>query len=284
MDKFIEALTKVLEATAVPMETPPAYGALHLSFTLIGFALSFFLAWKLRKLGDKGNRAVIFGMGVFLTLTEIYKQLLYALVLHPDGYDWGIFPFHFCSIGMYSCLVVTFLPAGKIRRAMYCFMMTFNLMSGFIAFFEPSGLLHHHWPTTFHSLIWHMALVFIGLYVAFSRRGGTDKKDFKYASVMFLVLAAVAFGINCAFREVSGGALNNFFVGPSNSSLIVFKQISEAFGWYTSTLLYIPAVIAGAGIFFLVFRWALDGKPPFKKKKNAVPEEAKDTVREELNV
>jgi hypothetical protein len=42
-----------------------------------------------------------------------------------------------------------------------------------------------------------------------------------------------------------------FFVGPSNSSLAVFKDISQKFGWYVSTALYIPTVMLGAFLVFL---------------------------------
>ena len=42
-----------------------------------------------------------------------------------------------------------------------------------------------------------------------------------------------------------------FFIGPKNSSLVVFKWIAENFGWYVSTLLYIPSVCLGAYLIFL---------------------------------
>ena len=34
------------------MEPPPAYGAFHILFTLIGFAVCGFSAWKLRNVND----------------------------------------------------------------------------------------------------------------------------------------------------------------------------------------------------------------------------------------
>ena len=45
--------------------------------------------------------------------------------------------------------------------------------------------------------------------------------------------------------------MNMFFVGPGNSHIIVFKQLSEWFGWYVNTSIYIFAVCLGA---YLVFR------------------------------
>ena len=66
-----------------------------------------------------------------------------------------------------------------------------------------------------------------------------------------MVLCCVAFSINLIFWKPSAGSINMFFVGPRNSSLVVFEQISEMFGWYVSTILYIPTVCLGAWIVYL---------------------------------
>lgn len=256
MDMIVNNIRDILSLTAWEMEVPKAYGPLHLSFFLIGLVVSLLLAWRFRKAGEGGNRAVILTVGIFLALSEVYKQLLYEMVLEPEpGYRWGIFPFHLCSIPMYLCLIIPMLKPGRVQKAMYSFLMSFNLLSGFIAFFEPSGLLHGHWTLTMHALIWHMMLVFLGVYIGLSGRGCSNKRDFKDAVVVFLILCVMAFGINCGFWELSNGEINNFFVGPRNSSLIVFKQISEWLGWYVSTALYIPAVCMGAFLFYLLFRY-----------------------------
>ena len=252
---LMELLKDVLSSTAWQMEVPQAYGVFHISFVLIGFFVSFTLAFLLRKLSDRANKILIFSVGAILLVAEVYKQLMYKFVIDPDVlYHWGAFPFHLCSIPMYLCLIIPFLKEGRVQQTMYDFLMTYNLLGGFISFFEPSGLLHRYVMTTAHSLFWHMSLVFLGAYVAFSRRGKTEKKNYVQATVMFLALCVVAFILNCAFWEISEGALNNFFVGPRVSSLIVFNQIGETFGWYVSTAVYIPAVCLGAGIIFTVIR------------------------------
>ena len=162
MRSFIEEL---LRMTMWPMTKPPAYGAFHISFTLIGFALCYFAAWKLRKLGEKGSRALLFGCGAFLLITELYKQLLYYYCLGDAGYDWDILPFQLCSIPMYLCLAAPLLKKGRVQKSLYSFMAYFNLLGGAISFAEPSGLLHSWWTLTFPSLLWHMCLVFIGLFL-----------------------------------------------------------------------------------------------------------------------
>lgn len=249
MEKFIETLRTVLEATHWKMEVPESYGVFHLSVMIIGFALCFFAAYLLRNKNEKTVKNIILAIGIVLTVCEVYKQLMYKLVICPDDlYNWGAFPFHLCSVPMYLCLIIPFLKKGVLRQTMCDFIMTYSLLSGFVAFLEPSGLLHKQVTMTAHSLMWHLVLVFLGALMAFTGLGGVEKLNFKRATVMWLVLCAIAFTINCIHWNVSEGQLNMFFVGPRNSSLIICKQIAEAFGWYVSTVLYIPAVSLGAWI------------------------------------
>lgn len=250
MESLMENL---MRATAWSMEKPPAYGAFHLSFTFIGLALSLFFAWKLRHLSNKGNRILLTCCGGFLLISEIYKQLFYYYYIGGGSYQWWIFPFQLCSVPMYLCLIAPWLKPGKVSQGMYNFMMTFNLLGGLMAFIEPSGIVHEYWTLTLHAFLWHMLLVFIGLYLAFSDRGGKTLADFRLAIVTFVVLCAVAFLLNLCLADISNGSVNNFYIGPSNSPLAVFKTISVNYGWYISTLLYIPALSIGAFVIFLPF-------------------------------
>ncbi|MBQ8859126.1 MAG: YwaF family protein [Clostridia bacterium] len=265
METINKFLTDLMTATAWTMEKPKAYGSFHLTFTIVGFAVCVLLAYLLRNLGERGNRRLLTSVGLFLIITEVYKQLFYTYYIGGGEYQWWIFPFQLCSIPMYLCVIAPWVKSKRLSRAMYAFMTTFNLLGGFITFFEPSGIVHGYWTLTLHAFIWHMALVFIGFYLVASGRGATEKQHLVGAILTFLVLCVVAFCINLLFWGPSNGSINMFFVGPKNSSLIVFKQISEAAGWYVSTLLYIPAVCAGASLFFLpVYLWN-------KKKKSASP-------------
>lgn len=238
------------------MEIPPAYGWFHITFMIFAFGLSGFLAWKLRGVGDRGNKRIFLSIGIFLLVSEVYKQLMYFLVVDPGGdYHWGEFPFQLCSIPMYFCVIIPLLKQGKLQKAMYNFLMMYNFLGGFVAFFEPSGLLHGYVTLTMHALIWHSLLVFIGLYIYFSGRGGTEKSDYLSATLTFGILTLMAFIINCSFWELSNHSIKMFFVGPGNSPIIVFKWISEQFGWVVCTLFYIMSLCAGVYLLVLLLRF-----------------------------
>jgi len=251
MSTFFETLDKIFEATAWKMTTPSSYGLFHLSFTFIGIAVCILLAYIFRNLSERGHKIVLGCVGGFLILTEIYKQLFYYFYMSDNSYVWWIFPFQLCSVPMYLCVIAIFLNPGSFRNGIYGFMTTYNLLGGIMAFIEPSGINHGYWTLTLHAYIWHMMLIFIGIYLIMSGHGAKTRKDYFHATLTFLLLCAVAFSINVIFRDVSGGSINMFFVGPSNSSLAVFKDIAKNFGWYVSTALYIPTVMLGAFLIYL---------------------------------
>ncbi|MBQ9748892.1 MAG: YwaF family protein [Clostridia bacterium] len=266
MGDWIEAM---MAATAWGMEKPEAYGPFHLIATGIGLALSIFLAYRLRGISERGNRILLFSVGMFLLLTEAYKQLFHTFYLSEHTYNYSIFPFQLCSVPMYLCIITAFLKDGRLRQGMFHFMTTYNLLGGLISFAEPSGLSHAYVTLTLHAFVWHMTLVFVGLYLIASGRYAKTWADYRSATVTFLVLAVIAFGINLIFWEPSGGKINMFFVGPRNSSLAVFKDIAKAYGWYVSTALYLPAVCLGALlVFWPAHRHAKYGRilPVFRKK------------------
>ncbi len=251
MGAYIDAF---MHATAWAMEKPAPYGAFHLTYTFVGLIVSILLAWRLRNLSDKGNRIFLMVCGVILAVFELYKQLFHFYYIEEHTYAWWIFPFQLCSVPMYLCLIATWLKKGKVQRAMYCFMMTYNLLGGAMAFIEPSGIVLEYWTLTLHAFTWHMSLIFIGIYLFLSKRGGLSKEDFVLSTKLFGVLCVIAFALNLVFRKVSGGEVNNFYIGPSQSPLIIIKQISQACGWYVGTVLYIPAVILGAFLICLLLR------------------------------
>ncbi len=247
-------LDELISNTAWTMTPPPAYGAFHLTFSVVGILLCALLARRLAHTDERKNKIILLSAGVFLIATEIYKQLFYYYFLHEQTYDYSIFPFQLCSVPMYLCVIAPFLPAGRLRDGVYHFMTTFNLLGGFMAFIEPSGITHSYWTLTLHAYVWHMTLVFVGFYLIASGRGATTWRHYRSACVTFFCLCCIAFSINCLLWDAAGGNINMFFVGPRNSPLLIFKQIAEHFGWYICTLLYIPTVCLGAAIVFMPVR------------------------------
>lgn len=264
---MVRALDTFFESVAWTMERIPSYGAFHILYTLIGFAVCGIAAWKLRKVSDKTANWILFSIGLLLAVSEVFKQLFYYFAVENNCYSWGDFPFQLCSVPMYMCLIAPWLKPGKLQRGMFSFMVLYNLLGGAISFTEPSGLLLDRWFLTIHALIWHMLLVFIGLFLCFSKRGGNRKSDYKGATWTFIALCGIAFGLNCFVQFGLGKHMNMFFVGPGNSPLAVFSQFSQWFGWYVNTFIYIFAVCLGAYIVFVLIYYLQNKTLPFRKKE-----------------
>ena len=100
MDCINDCLDRFIEFTAWEMTKPKAYGPFHLIFTFLGVALCLLLAWKFRRLGERGNKILLISVSLFLMVTEAYKQLFYYYHMEDEKYNFGIFPFHLCSVPM----------------------------------------------------------------------------------------------------------------------------------------------------------------------------------------
>ena len=247
-------LEQLITATAWPMTPPEAYGTFHLLFLFFGLGSSAVLAYRLRRCSPACHRRILLGVGLFLIFCEIYKLLFYYYVVGHGSFQWWVFPFQLCSIPMYLCLAASITRSETTRSAIYTFLCTYNLLGGFLALLEPSGLSHDYWTLTLHGFAWHTLLVFLGLLLILSGNGPKSVWDFGHATVLFLILCGVAFGINLVFFRASQGEINMFFVGPANNPLIVFKDIAFRFGWYAATALYIPCVCLGAWLVCIAVR------------------------------
>lgn len=236
-----------LKSTAWGMQKPAAYGPFHLTFLVVGLALCVLFAYLLRKSDDKRHNAILLSVGVFLLVCEVYKQLFYTYYIGKGEYQWWIFPFQLCSVPMYLCTIIPFVKNKKINKALCSFLASFNLLGGFIALFEPSGLSHEYVTLTLHAFIWHIALVFVGFYLIASNRTSGSLKEFKSAVIIFILLACIAQAINITFHQHD---IKMFYISPYHSTpLIVFKQIEEACGWFVNMIVYIIALTLGSFIF-----------------------------------
>lgn len=236
-------------------ETPQAWGALHISFFALGLAASIAGALLLRRCGDKKFNTVLRTAGFILAGMEVIKISFFHFALNDCNLTdtANLFPFQLCSLPIYLAPIASYLKdESKVKKAMLTFMMTYTFMSGLSAFINPSGILMDRILPTFHSLIWHMLLVFIGLLIAVSGRGGNKLKDFGRAALLFIICCHIALFLNILLPMLLPGAnVNMFYIGPRRSSLIVFDQIYDQYDWVVQYKAYEMALTIGAFVFFL---------------------------------
>ena len=188
-------ISRLLTLTAWSMTPPAVWSPFHLVFMLIGIPLAAFAAWKLRTRSEAFRLHLLFACGVFLAFSEVYKQLFLYYIENNRHYDWWYFPFQLCSLPMYLCLLLPFVP-HKYQRIFCTFMYNYNLLGAVMVFVDPSGLMHPYWTLTLHGFIWHILLIFIGLLIAFSRMVLPTAKGFWQSTAVFAVGCVIATIIN----------------------------------------------------------------------------------------
>ena len=238
-----------LQWTAWTMEKPAPYGLFHILFTLVLLALSIAGAWMLRHADEKRNRVVLGVVGGFLLVTEVYK-ILFHIYVDPYGWEfWGTFPFQLCSVPMYLSLFCAFCRSEQVNAWCYEFMFAVNMFGGIMAFLEPSGIQHTYVSLTVHAYVWHMLLIFLGLYLYFSKRACMDRRSYSKAVAVYLAACGVAQGFNVIFA----GKVNCFYISPYiRSPLAVFKDIYAACGWVTNmVLLILGLILASAAVYYI---------------------------------
>lgn len=242
-------MEEFLHWTAWTMEKPVSYGVFHLVATAILLAAAIAAAWYLRNADEKRNRWILGIVGGFLLLTEVYKIAFHMVA---DPYDWGFwgcYPFQLCSVPMYLSIFCAFCRSKRINAWLYEFMFAVNMFGGIMAFIEPSGINHGYWTLTIHAYVWHMLLIFIGLYLYLSKRACMDKHSYCKAIVVYWVSCVVAQVMNVTFA----GKINCFYISPYvQSPLAVFKDIYAACGWAVNMVLLILALtLASAAVYYI---------------------------------
>lgn len=235
-------------------EAPKMFGLLHILMLIAAFVCIPLLVWALRNISDKTFRRIMLGIGIFLLSTEIYKMFYtYYVECHQSiGDSMYRLSFQLCSLPIYMTFMVAFMKDGKVRNALLNFMMTYTLLAGFITCVYPSTIFTDEMLISVHSCIWHTLLVFIGVLIGATGRGGKTLKDFRGAFFVFLICVQIAFDLNVIFGKF--GTVNMFFIGPVvEPSLPILADIARAAGWQIHLPVYVFALTAGAFIFFLLF-------------------------------
>lgn len=195
----------IVNKTAFMIDKLKPYGLVHLSYFIIGVLVSILIAKKFQNISIKTLNKIVFGFGLFLLISEIYKQLFYTCYIGEGLYQWWIFPFQLCSIPIYLCLVMPFIKNKSIYKSICIFLISYNLLGGFISFLEPSGLIHEYLFLTIHAFLWHMSLVTLGLIIGFNKNIKFKIEDFKTSVILFTILSFIAFVINLIFWIPSKG-------------------------------------------------------------------------------
>ena len=134
-ERFLGALHKVVDE-------PPVFGWFHwfwIALTLIACVL---VCLQAKKLSEKAVRAIVGSVAAILIILEIYKQLDFSYNISEDSwaYNWGAFPFQFCSTPMYIMALAAVWKKSKVQNALYAFLATYGTFAGIIVLAYPESV------------------------------------------------------------------------------------------------------------------------------------------------
>ncbi|MBR2926201.1 MAG: YwaF family protein [Clostridia bacterium] len=254
----------LLKLTHVPIDRPSVYGVFHICWLLIGLALFVLLSILALKKGKDATDGTVFGFGMLFLVLELYKQLYSFYILCDGRYDFGVFPFQFCSLPLYFCLIAPFLREGWWKEAIYRFLALFGTMGGCLVLFYPA------WFDTLslccHTMLWHVAMIALGLWILFSRGYGRSYlAEMLPAGAIFLGVTALATVLNVVLYPFSKGSpkpLNLFYMSPYHSTyFLIVKDVWRHLGWACAMLCYLALfILVGATLVWVVarfIRWIL---------------------------
>lgn len=239
--------------TAWTMEPPKPYSAFHIVFTALGILAAVLAAYFLsKKASRKSIPWLLFFCGLLLTVSEIYKQLFLYYIVNGETYDWWYFPFQLCSLPMYFCLMLPFIKNRNLTVTILTFMRNFNLLGGIMALAEPSGLMHPYWFLTLHGLSWHVLLIFIGLFIAFSKEADSSVSGYIKTLPLFLICCGIATLINVIAKPL--GQADMFYISPFYpNNQVVFYGLSLKVGILPGNAVYLLSICAGGLLFHAIF-------------------------------
>ena len=223
----------------------------HLSFCVISVFFAIWAAEKMTYHISKDKSLWIMNLcGIILAFGELYKQLFLYVIVNHGKYDWWYFPFQLCSTPMYLCLILPLIKKyPSIRQIICTYLQNFCLLGGIMALIEPSGLYHPYWSLTLHGLLWHVLLIFLGLFSGLSGMSGHGWREYSKTLVLFGVFCLIASGINFATKVQA----DMFYISPYYPvTQIIFNEISLRYGIFIGIISYLFSICLGGFLLHLL--------------------------------
>lgn len=236
------------------MNEPQMYGWFHILWIAVLACVCALICVFRKKISPKAIDVALIVWGAVLIVLEATKLTLYSF--HYDNgtvtwaFDWGRFPFQFCSTPLYVAIPAGALKKGRIKNALLCFLATFSLFAGLISMFFPSGMFADFIFISLHTMIWHSSMVAVGVMLYVTNTVSTDLFTLLKGFIIFVIFVLVALILNLCLGHHQ--FFNMFYISPYEvTPLEVFDIIYQHVPYVIFLIIYIIAFsFASAIVFF----------------------------------
>lgn len=233
-------------------------------FVIFIFPLYFYFGKKART-NNKYKNLVPFFTGLFLILTEIYKQILVTYHYNWE-YHYYIFPFQLCAMPMYISFLIPFIKNDKVKDYFMSFMAQYSMIGGLaVMLYQNSVLTREDYSLNVHTIIWHLILIAIGVFCAsYSNYGVTNYKNmlekYRSGSIVFIVVVIIAeilnllIVLNHGYNEYTEGG-NLFYISMFmyNLNIPILKTVLAELGRYVGFIGYTFVLLLGGFVLCNVY-------------------------------
>lgn len=218
-----QAIIRLKELTSTTGEAPKPWGGYHLAWIafVLGMTMIFILLFS--DSSDKATRIIIATAWAVMLTFELLKQFECNTSVAGEkikfAYNFGVFPYHFCSTPLYVLPLAAFMKEGNKRDTAIVFLSTFSVIGGLAVFIVPESVILGHVLVDFQSMLHHGIQIFIGLYLASRYRRLLTREHFSRATHAFLFMSYLAILLNAAIVDIlrvlgKSTSINLFFINP----------------------------------------------------------------------
>jgi hypothetical protein len=243
-------LEKLIYALSGQMPRPGNYGWFHLMFMGIILLVTVFLCVRYRDASPKQERAILLFFWGLIVLLELYKELQFAMNYTEPvaenpitwSYEWGSFPFQFCSTPFYILPIAALARREKVRDAARMFLATYALIAGIAVYLYPNDVFIGTIGINIQTMVHHGTQVILGVYLGMRlrREGKLVRPVFLRGCLIFVIMVAIALGLNLAAPLFTDRTFNMFFIGPRfPCSLVILDQIYPRIPYLAFLALYV---------------------------------------------
>ena len=250
-DKFIHAFQ-------YEVKKPPLFGWYHLVALAIILALAAVVIVFRKKISHKTINITLLAVAIILLVLEAVKQCVMSMDV-VDGvaqweYAWKQFPFQFCSAPMYLYLLAGILRKGKVYDTLLCFLATFGLFGGLVVCIYPSTVLSSTLFLSIHTMIWHGAMLVVGVMLLATKTVALHFKSMLKAGIVFSIILVLAELMNIIWHFTLGNPdtpdkFNMFYISPyGDCDIPVLHDIKNKAPYVVFLISYVVGFSAAACI------------------------------------
>ncbi len=172
---------------------PYGYTIEHFLFIVIAVIVGVALAILLRKCQMKTVKIVIISLWTFLVAFEAFKWIIiYTRVIINPNYLFSLenmLPLHSCSLFMYVFPFAIFSKNEKVKTAASSFLVTVNMIMGFITMFVgfPGKYASVFSFFGFHTLLYHAIIFIVPLIMVVTEYYKPQKYDVFLGMIVFAI-------------------------------------------------------------------------------------------------